>query len=225
MRLIKMLGLAAVAAAVVMAFVGASTASATTLCKKAENPCAEANRLKLPEKLLFLSAAAVLTAPFSTVTCHSTVTVIAETNDGPNKPLLGKVTELKWSGCKGCTEVTTTAGPEGTSSALAVASPLGNGELTAGKTVVLLKGCPFGAECTATVTSATLQYDGGTIGASGTAEGLANGIPVEVKGSFGCSNGKWWANGAEGSQPYHLIGVDVEGKTETTGSKFIVAEP
>jgi hypothetical protein len=45
MKYIKMLGLAAVAAAALMAFVGASTASATTLCKATETPCATANQI------------------------------------------------------------------------------------------------------------------------------------------------------------------------------------
>lgn len=39
MKYVKMLGLAAVAAAALMAFVGAGSASATVLCKTATNPC------------------------------------------------------------------------------------------------------------------------------------------------------------------------------------------
>ncbi|MGN6274963.1 MAG: hypothetical protein ACTHNP_03415 [Solirubrobacterales bacterium] len=40
MKYLKILGLAAVAAAALMAFVGAGTASATTLCKTTSTPCA-----------------------------------------------------------------------------------------------------------------------------------------------------------------------------------------
>jgi hypothetical protein len=50
MRLVKMLGFAAVVAVIAMAFIGASTASAltrTALCKVHEQLCSEANQVKL----------------------------------------------------------------------------------------------------------------------------------------------------------------------------------
>lgn len=215
MKYVKMLGLAMVAAIAAMALVGAGSASATTLCKVNTNPCPEASRYTTPITVLALSTEAVLSGSLN-VTCHSHVTVLVENNDGANKPLLGKITLLDWTGCSGgCSSATTTQLPSGSLTALGS----GNGTLTAGKTVVELKGCLGFATCVATATEPKLEFNGGSIGS--TASAKANNVPVTLSG-FGCgSTGTWNAGGSNGGKPYVVTSVG----SSTSGGVFVEKEP
>jgi hypothetical protein len=209
MKYVKMLGLAAVAAIAAMAFVGAGSASATTLCKVNTSPCPEASRYPVHSTVLALSTEAKLTGSL-TVTCHSHVTVLSETNDGASKALLGKITALLWTSCSGCSPVTTTLLPSG--------SLLGS-TLTAGKTEVELKGCLGFATCKAVVNEAKLTFNGGAIGS--TASAKADNVPVTLSG-FGCgTSGTWNAGGTHGGTPYVVTSVN----GETSGNVFVVASP
>ncbi len=209
MKYVKMLGLAAVAAIAAMAFVGAGTASATTLCKVNTNPCPEGSRYPVESTVKATSTEAKLTGSL-TVTCESNVTVLSETNDGASAALLGKITALTWTKCSGCSPVTTTLLPSG--------SLLGS-TLTAGKTEVELKGCLGFATCKAVANEAKLAFNGGTIG--GTASAKANNVPVTLSG-FGCgTSGTWNAGGGSGGTPYVINNVN----GATTGSVFVVASP
>ncbi len=187
MRYLKILTLAMVAAIAAMAFIGAGTASAK-LCK--DKACTGV--WQTPTTVLVSSPETKLTASFATVTCESHATLVHEKNEGGK--LLGSITLLDWTNCKGCTTVETTA--NGTFEDEATGE--GNGKLHPVGTVVLLKNCPLGAECTASSNSETfLTLDGGTFNGSGTgtAVGLAN-TKVAVKG-FGCgTSGTWKAEKA-----------------------------
>jgi len=210
MKYVKMLGLAAIAAIAAMAFIGAGSASATTLCKVNTSPCPEASRYPVHSTVLALSTEAVLSGSLS-VTCHSHVTVLSESNDGVGAPLLGKITALTWTSCKGgCSSATTTLLPSGS---------LQGTTLTAGKTEVELKGCLGFATCKATATEPKLTFNGGTIG--GTASAKATNVPVTLSG-FGCgSAGTWNAGGGSGGTPYVVTSVN----GSSSGSVFVVASP
>jgi len=204
-----MLGIAAMLAFALTAFVGANAASAakikTVLCKKNEKLCSAANLWTSNGEITIKaeSQKAVLLGTLA-VTCKSTVTVLAETSDSDR--ILGKITSLTWSNCSGCSNVETTTLPSGS----LFPTSAGNGKLeTTSTTTVLLKGCTiFGVECTATASKAALEFKGGTIG--GTAQSVANKVPTSLSGGFCGTSGEWDA-GSEGSSPYVV--------TEVGGSK------
>jgi hypothetical protein len=204
MRLLKMLGLAMVAAAAVTAFLGAGTASAV-LCKVNQSPCSAGNQYPVPTTILVKSSAVKLTGSIN-VLCESEATLKHEKTEGSK--LLGTITALTWPHCtEGCSEATTTSVPPGTFDDEATGG--GNGKLLALNVTVLLKGCPFGIECTAKAINGTtfLTLDGGAIGS--TALGLAS-TEVSVSGGGGLcgTKGKWET---EAGHPYVV--------TEVNGSK------
>lgn len=207
MRFIKMLGIAAMLAFALTAFVGANAASAnvvkTVLCKTNEKLCSSANLWGEEVTIKAESTKAVLLGSLA-VTCKSNVTVLAEKSDSDR--ILGKITSLTWTNCSGCSNVETTTLPSGS----LFPTTSGNGSLkTTSKTVVLLKGCTFfNIECTATAETAELAFTGGTIG--GTANSSASEVPVGLSGGLCGSSGKWDA-GSSGSSPYVV--------TEVNGSK------
>jgi hypothetical protein len=105
LRLIKMLGLAAIAAAAVLAFVGATTASAETGCKVSvadSGECLAANRYALPLAVTAKSIGkATLLAEGLETKCTSEVVGEAKTNEGAHTGLLGLITAVNWSACEG----------------------------------------------------------------------------------------------------------------------------
>jgi len=100
-RLIKMLGLAAIAVGAFMAFLGASSASATPLeevvvCKVLQDPCSSSNHLGNGTILHGLASNPVLLAPGDDVFCsHSEV-------EGEIESLLahGLIEEVTFTGCE-----------------------------------------------------------------------------------------------------------------------------
>ena len=113
MRLIKMLGLAAVAALASMAFLGVGVASADTFCEEnvgSGNECPEGQRLtegKLimglteafnPARLLGLNEKGEL---INTTECHSTILGKVGANDGQHVSLLGLIESLTFTNCTG----------------------------------------------------------------------------------------------------------------------------
>ena len=206
MRLIKMLGLALVAAIAVTAFVGAGSASAM-LCKVKESSCSAANQYPEHSTILALSTATKLKATFGSALCDSHVTLLHEGLSGGK--LIGKITFLTWSSCTGCKPVETTSSPIGTF--LDEVTSEGNGKILPENVTVLLKNCALGAECTAKSTNGTtvLSLNGGKIGTTATATAKTN---VSLSG-FGCgSTGEW-----ETEQPY--VVTEVNGST--SGEIFI----
>jgi hypothetical protein len=146
MNPIKLFGLSTAAALAAIAFAGATSASAATLCLANESPCSKSNNKEL---ILLLSKIEFLTT-FVTMKCHTDLhmTVLMGDEGGVD------VTPLSFSECEGCIEPSATA-----SSAEAVATKGGNGEVI--MTLQLtLKGCPFGAECEYVAKSAKLPFDG-----------------------------------------------------------------
>ena len=103
MRVLKILGFAPLAATVLMAVVGASTASAADrLCETNTNPCnapvAVGGIIRAEATDPILTGGLVITEAL--VTCgSSTATVKLTGNSGATNPT-GEVTALTWTGCK-----------------------------------------------------------------------------------------------------------------------------
>jgi hypothetical protein len=104
MKYVKMLGLAAIAAAALMAYVGAGTASATALCSTSTSPCTGTKYGVGTEIRASLhNGQAVLTAIFATVKCSESLVVGEVTNaGGASATVVGKITTLAFGTCN-CT--------------------------------------------------------------------------------------------------------------------------
>ncbi len=214
MRYIKVLSLAAIVAVAAMAFIGTGSASAavkrTVLCKVNQPLCKAANLWTLPATVLAKSTVALLLGNL-TVECESETTIVAETADADR--LLGKITALTWSNCKGCTEATTTKLATGSLFPDLEKGKEGNGKLvTTSETTVLLKGCTvFKVDCTASAATAELLFSGGKINSTALAE--AKEVKTSLTG-FGCgSEGKWDA-GPGVSEPYVVTSVNGDSTKE-----------
>jgi hypothetical protein len=97
MKHVKMLGLAAVAAAALMAFVGASTASATVLCANNSSPCNSV--YKTGTKIeASVEGTAVLTTNFKNIECTES-TVSGKTENESGATIEGKVSTLTFKSC------------------------------------------------------------------------------------------------------------------------------
>lgn len=98
MKYAKILGLALVAAAALIAFVGAGSASATVLCKNGTSPCSEIYGAGTTIK--GKSTNAVLTSNLATVACTESNTTAEVTNQGSaSTTVTGTITALSFSGC------------------------------------------------------------------------------------------------------------------------------
>jgi len=113
MKYVKMLGLAAVAALALMAFVGVGSASATTLCKTNSTPCPAEWKVKKGDKLtasLDPKTTALLQAGFANVTCtESHVEGTVENEGSETETVSGPVTSVTFGSCN-CEEVKVNVG-------------------------------------------------------------------------------------------------------------------
>jgi hypothetical protein len=125
MKYVKMLGLAAVAAAALMAFVGSSSASAAVLCTTpAGTTCPTGWAEPGGTTLHAVNVGVVkLTTSFKNIECtESTVHGTTTNEGGPNEPVVGHIETLTFGGCnctvtvinKGSLEVEWSSGNNGT---------------------------------------------------------------------------------------------------------------
>jgi hypothetical protein len=159
MKLVKLITLAAIAAAVVMAFIGASTASATptwiAVCLKLELlNCAKANLVKHPllGRLIALVGPGKFNAGFVKVECsngegNSEVTGVgkSEIQSQQEKEFTGKLEKLTFAGCKGCTSVAVKTPQVVT---LKMSADTEGWLLEANGSKVKFTGCPLSQVCT-----------------------------------------------------------------------------
>jgi hypothetical protein len=192
-----MLGLAAIAALAAMALVGASSASAVTLCKENVNPCPEAARYKAGTIIKAHSPKAVLKG-FATVTCESDVEdELTATSGAPLKNLIKKLT---FTNCSGCTAAEAIHLPYLT--LIHSDTPMGNGKLLvesdgSGAPGARLTGCPFGIECVFEVSEnegvAHLTVEGGNPAKIRTGEGEGKVVNLKRSGGSGlCGSTATW---------------------------------
>jgi len=203
MKYLKMLGLAAIAAAGLMAFLGAGTASATVLCETtpaAGSDCVEPWKVNAGVVLDFSAEnSTVLTGPFGEVIATCTASTVqgeltaGQTGSTTTTPI-AKITSLTWTGC-GTRTVTANSATTGE---LEIHHETGtdNGTVTSNDTTVTITNVPIFGTCnyqTANTDIGTLTGRT-TTGADPTFD-IAATIPHEAGSS--CPNGTW-----EGSYVY-----------------------
>jgi hypothetical protein len=205
MKYVKMLGLAAVAAMALMAFIGASSASATVLCKtNLSSGCAAAGwDYSGPlESSLAPGTSAFLENTSGTIedTCTgSTVKGEANTPAGATGTVTGAVTtaNLGWSGCS-----QTTATVHGGTLEVHNIAGTSNGTLTAKEfevTIVL-----FGVTCTY---GAGAGIDLGTVTEGNPATIDINTVVNKTAGNFLCPSTSTWKGTYQITAPTGTLGV------------------
>jgi hypothetical protein len=103
MKSLKMLGLAVVAAAALMAVIGAGSASATRICSvNTSSSCASPNPTGTTYTATLKSGTeATLNAGFATIKCTGSSVGLEQTNagGGAGTPVTGKITSLSFTPC------------------------------------------------------------------------------------------------------------------------------
>lgn len=196
MRTIRMLGLAAIAALAAMAFVGASSASAVTLCKVNQSTCESGNQYLSGTVLkasLLGTTKAVLTTDLAIVECAISNSE-GKTTATSGSPLPGTISKLTFEKCETALGVPCTVTVLHLPYAASVAATgSGNGTLTVtsggtgnpGATVV----CIGVLNCTFSTSSATLRVEGGEPGML-----FAEEISLERSGSLCPETATWTAS-------------------------------
>lgn len=177
MNSIKMLGLVALAALAAMAFVGAGSATATTLCKEnvGEGTCPAGQSVSLPETISAHAGSLTFSAGESKVSCpESSMTLNVEKSLGASKGLSGNVSSLSIpaAGCElwGGSSTGCLGGPEVLNSpyhAEIHEGAKGNGILTlssggTGNPTIRFKSCgsPHTGTCTYGAEKVELGFEG-----------------------------------------------------------------
>ena len=196
MRLIKMLGLSAIGALVAMAFVGAGSASAVTLCEANESPCTHKypSGTVIKTKLAAGTTAILKGEPIGTVEC-SVSTGEGKTTAESASPLPGEITSLSFTSCTLAGTACTVTVEHLPFFASLTSSGGGNGTLTAkssgaGRPQALVK-CGSLLKCIFGANEVSLKAEGGNPGFL-----KAEGIELEREGGIGfvCPNeAKWTA--------------------------------
>ncbi|HET7454552.1 MAG TPA: hypothetical protein VFJ76_03435 [Solirubrobacterales bacterium] len=138
MKHLKILGLALVAAAALMAFVGAGTASATKLCK--DSACTEDYGAGTEIKSSLSGSAILETVGGVTLDTCSGGEVNGTTSATEGTPLSGNISALTWEGCTRTTDTTV----KGSLSIEKTSG--GNGSVTGSGSSVTVNGI-FGTSC------------------------------------------------------------------------------
>src|SRR4051812_34865799 len=208
MKHLKTFGLAAVAAALAMAFLGASSASATALCSANEEECASPlGTGTVVKAALKTGSKAVLKTELATVECSKSSTS-GKTTSGAGASVTGVIETLSFSECKTTSGTNCTVGSALSLpySASITAEGAGNGNM------VVTKGAGGGnpgatvtclgvIECTFRTPSASLLVMGGN-----PAVALAAGIELTERTGLICpaKEAKWTAEYAV-SEPNPLF--------------------
>jgi hypothetical protein len=200
MRHLKVMGVAAIAAFALIAFAGATTASATRLCATNTTPCGSIYSHTTFHSTLATGQPAVLTTSGGiinpTLSCNTSTVSVTNTNAGGGEgvDVAGKLTALSFSGCTstnpaGCSTSATIGSLAGSTGTVAYTSGM-NGTLRLTPPTVSFS-CPIlGSPVTC------------TFGGSGTVDAtITGGAPavVDVRnqniasiGGFGCPNASTW---------------------------------
>jgi hypothetical protein len=221
MRLGKALASGVALAAALTAFAGASSASATTLCKVAmQEPCAAGNRwaaeTEFKSSLLLNTEARIVTTEFE-VTCEASQLGF-KTTEQAGSPLKGEITQLTFAGCRGkCTTVTAIRLNYKTELEW---TAVGNGSFTAisggaGNPALKLTNCTGGATCVFKAEAVGMFFGGGQ--------------PAEVKpeaAPFGYESGLLIFCGAEATltATYTVNSAQEPGAMEVANPRVMVAK-
>lgn len=163
MRYCKILG-AALTIALLLGGIGGGSASATTMCKAVQNPCAAANKYPSGTEYtaeLVENNEAVLVSVFEEKCTSSKI--VAKQTALEGSPLLGEIGTYLFGGCTPCT--TETAIHLKYKTELELTEP-GNGNMTlrsngAGNPTFKLTNCPGGVSCVYKAEAVAAQVTGG----------------------------------------------------------------
>ena len=192
MKYIKMLGLAAVAASALMAFIGAGAASATVLCSATENNCAAGNKWPLGATLSFSlkkgSSAKLVDTEGTTLDTCTGSTVGGEVTNAGNavETVTGEVKTLDWSGCTFTTDTIQLSKLEGHYVEKDTGTLTADGEFKVTINTVLFGSCVYG------VTAGT-SLGNLTGGGKESATFVANAVAKRLSGSsLACTETSKW---------------------------------
>jgi hypothetical protein len=192
MKYVKMLGLAAVVAAALMAVVGAGTASATVVCKTSTSPCT--SKMAVGEEITasLKSSTAKLEAGFAEINCTTSTIAGKITNaGGSGVEVQGNVTGLTFGGCGTATVTVKESGGVKAKLGLTYTSGV-NGSLKVTELVgVAVKvgstECTYGGEI-----SSGLSANGSTSPTTNATE-VASAAPIpKTAGGILCANPSKW---------------------------------
>jgi hypothetical protein len=187
MKHVKMLGLTVVAAAALMAFVGAGTASASgRLCSTETNPCT--SPWTTPTALDFSlksggSAKLTDTAGNTLDTCTSSTVKGSLTNNAAGTTPSGPISELAWGGCTVTTDTILPGGLKIASAGSGAGTVSSNAKIEV--TVNVFSSCNYGVE------------SGTTLGTTNKGTGSnvvfkANAVAKKLAGGFLCPETTKW---------------------------------
>jgi hypothetical protein len=191
MKYVKMLGLAAVAAMALTAFLGAGTASADQFCtetKKTGEECPAGKVITTIEGTLKSGTTAILETTGGTVldTCAGSDLEGPIESQGPGKDISGPIATLHWTNC---TKTTTTLKPGKLT--LQAISGTHNGILTGSGSEVTINGV-FGESCIyGTGTGTNL---GTAVGGKPATIAINTIVPLISGGGFCPSHARWTAS-------------------------------
>jgi hypothetical protein len=200
-RLIKMLGLTAVAAMVAMAFIGASSASANSttivLCEKAELECG--SPFANPTTITAHAVEPKLITSLGTIVCETSLTETTLLNE-LSALGVGHILALSFSGCKlGKTSCEVTVNTLGLLSFTKTAALEGNAKSTGGTKATVKCGslinCKYGGEPTLKVVTLTEhEIEGKKLPLEGLTQLLATKTTIltEEGEKFICPNTSEW---------------------------------
>lgn len=196
MKHVKMLGLAAVAAAAFMAFVGAGTASATELCTESATcgtmyPSGTAIAAKSTKTLVLENLGGTVLDECTSGEVKGTTS----TTGGASETVKANITALTWVGCTKTTKTTTNGALE-----IHAITPTGNGTLTGSGSVVeintILGVCSYGTGA---------GTDLGTLVGGNPATISINAIVQKISGNFACPAEARWTAAYEVTSPKPLF--------------------
>jgi hypothetical protein len=201
-RLIKMSGLAVLAAMATMAFAGAGSASADVLCLSGLTAGGECTGVGHTELTIKALGSSELKTEVGNVTCHTDVEGLLEKSLGSHKGLLGKISSLSWTKCEGTCDAAKPlnlpwhALGSGLNQHMVVSSG-GTGNPTG-----LLEGCTFfNVNCQYSAASVLLNFVGGN-----PAKLVASNVPLTRSGHSGfCSATGTWNGSFEITSPASLL--------------------
>jgi hypothetical protein len=204
MKHLKMLSICLGAALVLMALVGAGTASATRLCSENKSPCPAGSIYKKGTSIkanLVPGTKSVMTSGFVTIECSSSTMNGKTTSDGgAGVAVKGEITSVTWKNCQTSGGSSCTASALGTPWPVEVSGSGGNGTMT-------VSGAAGKFTC-----SVTCEYEAKSASVSAT-----GGNPAKIKasnvsfsrigGSFFCSSSASWTSEYEVTSPKPLFVV------------------
>jgi hypothetical protein len=192
MKYIKTLGLAVVAAAALMAIVGAGSASATVICKNNTTPCTSklAKGEKIHAVLESASATLVPSNNLSTTTCTGSTIEGEVSNEGSATTTAeGPILSLTFTGCNNTVHVLKTG------TLVAHYGSTMGGTLTATGFEVTVEASGVDCIYSGTVSTGITFKGSHETGSTSTVEAVNASVPVKAGQPFLCgSSGKWTAN-------------------------------